>query len=120
VFDATYFKSHLTAHVQSAGPKPTVEVHLVSGHGHRIRSVLEVADGYVVLEAHQRHAETTGANLSWEGSAAERGAAERPSGTTNTHRAVVSYESITQVVITPSETGGTTRIGFGAGSAASR
>jgi hypothetical protein len=111
VFDAAYFRSQLTAHVQSAGPKPTVEVHLVTGHGHRVRSVLEVADGFVVLETHQRHAETTGTNTAWEGSAA--GAA---SGATSTHRAVVSYESITQVVITPSETGATTRIGFGAGS----
>ncbi|HEX4682924.1 MAG TPA: hypothetical protein VH277_09460 [Gemmatimonadaceae bacterium] len=115
MFDATYFRSQLTTHVQAAGPKPTVEVHLVSGHGHRVRSVLEVTDGYVVLEEHQRHAETTGANVAWEGSAPEPTA-----GTANTHRAVVSYESITQVVITPSETGGTTRIGFGAGSTTPR
>ena len=104
MFDATYFRSQLAKHIEAAGPKPTVEVHLVSGQGHRVRSVIEAADGYVVLEAYQRRTETTRSNSAWE---AEATAAD-------THRAVVSYESIAQVVITASEATETSRIGFGA------
>jgi len=106
VFDAAYFRSQLAAQVKAAGPKPTVEVHLISGQGHRVRSVIEAAEGYVVLEVHQR-TETARSNTAWEGGAPAGGGAE-------THRAVISYESIAQIVITPSETAETSRIGFGA------
>src|SRR5580765_7465785 len=88
VFDATYFRAKLAAHAKAAGPKPSVELHFVTGQGHRVRSVIEVADGYVVLEVHQRRAEVTGADTQWEGDAAHE--APLP----DTHRAVVSYESI--------------------------
>lgn len=108
MFDASYFRAKLAAHAKAAGPKPSVEIHLVSGQGHRVRSVVDVADGYVVLEVHQRRSEVTGANTQWEGDTPHE--APLP----DTHRAVVSYESISQVVITPSESTATTRIGFGA------
>lgn len=110
MFDAAYFRSQLAAHIQAAGPKPTVEVHLVSGQGHRVRSVIEAADGYVVLDVYQRRTEITRSNTAWQGEAA-------PS---DTHRAVVSYESITQVVITASDAADASRIGFGAHAATSR
>lgn len=109
MFDAAYFRSQLAAQAQAAGPKPTVEIHLLTGQGHRVRSVIEAADGYVVLDVYQRRSEVTGANTAWEG-----GAAPDTGVATETHRAVVSYESITQVVITATESSETTRIGFGA------
>jgi len=104
LFDAKYFRSQLATHIEAAGPKPTVEVHLVSGQGHRARSVIEAGDGYVVLEVYQRRTEMTRSTTAWKAEATEG----------DTHRAVVSYESIAQVVITPSEAVETSRIGFGA------
>ena len=107
MFDAKYFRTQLPAHAKAAGAEATVEVHILSGRRHRIRSVADVTDGYVVLEVHNRRAEVTGAKMHWEGATGREGAP-------NTLRVIVSYESITQVVITPSESGATTRIGFGA------
>jgi hypothetical protein len=108
VFDKSYFASTLAQHIQTAGAEPTVEVHLVNGQGHRVRSIIEVADGYLVLEAYQRRAEITGTKGRWDGE-------KDLSGRTNElHHVIVSYDSISQVVITPTETAEGPRIGFGA------
>ena len=106
MFDKSYFKSMLTQHIEAAGAEPTVEVHLVTGQGHRVRSVLETADGYVVLETYQRRAELTGNHGRWQG---ERDASAKA---TDLHHVVVSYDSISQIVITPTETVDGPRIGF--------
>jgi hypothetical protein len=105
VFDKKYFDAGLPAHIKAAGPEPTVEVHLSNGQAHRIRSVIETADGYVVLEAYQRRAEITGAKGRWQSSRDSVGANE-------IHHAIVPYDSISQVVITPTETVEGPRIGF--------
>lgn len=108
VFDKSYFQSGLPAHIKAAGEEPTVEVHLLNGQGHRVRSVIEATDGYVVLEAYQRRAEITGTKGRWQtGKATEGGVGE-------IHHAIVSYDSISQVVITPSEAVEGPRIGFSA------
>jgi len=108
VFDKSYFEDGLLAHVKAAGSEPTVEVHLLNGQGHRVRSVIDATDGYVVLEAYQRRAEITGTKGRWQGKkGAEAGANE-------IHHAIVSYDSISQVVITPTESVEGPRIGFGA------
>jgi hypothetical protein len=105
VFDKKYFDAGLPAHVEAAGAEPTVEVHLASGQAHRVRSVIEAADGYVVLEAYQRRAEITGAKGRWHSN-------QDSVGVNEIHHAIVPYDSISQVVITPTETAEGPRIGF--------
>jgi hypothetical protein len=108
VFDANYFRKGLAAHAEAAGADPGVEVHMVNGQAHRVRSIAEVTDAYVVLEVYQRRPEMTGARSHWLGASP---AAAAPN---EIHRAVITYESITQVVITPSEDKSSSRIGFNA------
>lgn len=106
MFDKLYFQSGLPAHVKAAGTDPTVEVHLLNGQGHRVRSVIEATDGYVVLEAYQRRAEITGTKGRWHGQGDADASAHE------IHHAVVSYDSISQVVITPTDAVEASRIGF--------
>lgn len=106
MFDKSYFKNGLPGHVATAGEGPTVEVHLMNGQGHRVRSVVEANDGYVVLEAYQRRAEITGSKGRWHtGKDTDHNSDE-------IHQAIVSYDSIAQVVITPTEKAEGPRIGF--------
>jgi hypothetical protein len=106
VFDKAYFHSVLANQVKAAGNEPTVEVHLVSGQGHRVRSIIDAADGYVVLETYQRRAELTSRQGRWVGAKQ----ASPPDEELN--HAVVSYHTISQVVITPTDTHEGPRIGF--------
>jgi hypothetical protein len=108
VFDKSYFHATLAAHVKAAGNEPIVEVHLVNGQGHRVRSVLDATDGYVVLQVYQRRAEITGTKGRWHPG---KGPDAEPN---EIHHAIVAYDSISQVVITPSEATESPRIGFGA------
>jgi hypothetical protein len=108
VLDATYFRTGLPAQIASAGASPTVELFLVSGQAHRVRSVEEVTDGYVVLDVYQRRGEVIGTVTPWLGSA------RAEPGTDETHRAVIAYDVIAQVIITKPATGTSARIGFGA------
>ena len=105
MFDKSYFNTMLAGHVKAAGAEPTVEVHLINGQGHRVRSVVDAADGYVVLEVYQRRAEITGNKGKWQ---ASRDAAN----TQELHHAVVSYHTISQIVITPNDVADGPRIGF--------
>jgi hypothetical protein len=108
VFDATYFRTGLPAQVATAGDAPTVELYLLSGQAHRVRSVEEVTDAYVVLDVYQRRAEGIGTATPWLGSG-------RPeAGADETHRAVIAYDAIAQVIITRPAAGTSARIGFGA------
>ena len=47
-------------------PNPPSRSTSSNGQGHRVRSVIEAADGYVVLEAYQRRAEITGTKGRWQ------------------------------------------------------
>ena len=107
MFDKSYFQSGLAVHIGAAGHEPTVEVQLVNGQGHRVRSVIDATDGYVVLEAYQRRAEITGTKGRWQGTR------EADAALTEVHHAIVSYDSISQVIITPTEVVEGPRIGFG-------
>jgi hypothetical protein len=108
VFDASYFRKGLAAHADAAGAGATVEIHLVSGNAHRVRSIVEVTDGYVVLEVYQRRPEMSRMQNPWHGSAS-------PAATPNEiHHAVITYESIAGLLITPAEDRATSRIGFNA------
>jgi hypothetical protein len=106
VFDKAYFNSVLASQIKAAGDEPTVEVHLVSGQGHRVRSIIDAADGYVVLETYQRRAELTSRQGRWVGTK------ETSLGDHELHHAVVSYHTISQIVITPTDKSEGPRIGF--------
>lgn len=106
MFDKAYFNSILANQIKAAGSEPMVEVHLVSGQGHRVRSVIDAADGYVVLETYQRRAELTSRQGRWVGTKAIA------AGDEELHHAIVSYHTISQIVITPTDVHEATRIGF--------
>jgi hypothetical protein len=108
VFDATNFRNAFIARADASGAGATVEIHLVNGQAHRVRSVVEVTDGYVVLEVYQRRPEMSGTQTHWRGTAP-------PEATPNEiHLAVITYESIADLLITPAEDKANSRIGFGA------
>jgi hypothetical protein len=106
VFDKAYFSSTLASQIKAAGNEPMVEVHLVSGQGHRVRSVLDAQDGYVVLETYQRRAELTSRQGRWIG------AKDASPTDSELHHVAVSYHTISQIVITPTDTHEGPRIGF--------
>ena len=88
------------------GGKPVVEVVLLSGNSYRVRSVVDIDDGRVTLEAYlvkgdlAHHRPLFGGT---EGEPHER------------FRAVVSYDAIAAVVIDPSESQTRVRPGFASG-----
>ncbi len=105
MFDETYFTSILPQDVVAAGGHPIVEVQLISGHSHRIRSVLDTSSLRVTLETYLAKGDL---------------AHERPrfgdtdSGTVprETFRTVVAYQSIVAIVFDPSESPARVRPGF--------
>ena len=108
MFDTAFFRKGLGAHADASGAGTIVEVHLVNGHAHRVRSIVEVADGYVVLEVYQRRPEMSGMQTHWHGTAPS---AAPPN---EIHHALITYESIMELVITPAEGKASSRIGFNA------
>lgn len=109
VFDATNFRNALVARADASGAGAIVEIHLVNGHAHRVRSIVEIADGYVVLEVYQRRPEMSGMQTHWHGAAQPAAAAPN-----EIHHAVITYESIANLLITPAEDKASSRIGFSA------
>ena len=104
MFDATYFRTALEADVRSAGHEPIVDIHLLNGHAHRVRSVVEAKDNYVVLETYQPRLDGTRGRQQW--------GVENTDGA-DVLRAAVSYESVAEIVITPVRETTRPRIGFG-------
>jgi hypothetical protein len=103
MFDANYFRTVLPRDVEAAGGSPVVEVLLVGGHAHRVRSVLDAADGRVTFEAYQMRGELTHHRPRY-GAAVEAN---------ETFRVVVSCESIVAIVLDPAPAQTTrTRPGF--------
>ena len=108
MFNSAYFRTGLPVQLEAAGAEPTVELHLANGQAHRVRALIEAADGYAVLEVYQRRAEISGAKANWHGTVATGDEAGE------VHRAIVAYESMTQIVITATQAASSPRIGFGA------
>ena len=106
MFDSEYFRTALQGDVDALGGSAVVAVHLVGGRMHRVRSVLGIHSGYVTFEAYQGGGDALAREPRWKEEAA-RGAPPP-----ETHRAVVSYESITVVTIEAARPDGST-IGFG-------
>lgn len=102
MFDATYFRTLLQRDVDAAGGSPIVELLLVGGHAHRVRSVVAVDEGRVTIEAYQMRGDLAHQRPRFgEGSTPHQ-----------TVRVVVSCESIVAVVFDPAPTQPQSRPGF--------
>jgi hypothetical protein len=106
MFDADYFSTRLRSDADAMGGEPIVEVTLLNGHTHRIRSVLEVRDGYVVLEAYLIKGDLAHQHPRFAAADALLGADEA------TIRVVAAYESVSAVVIDGTQAQVRNRPGF--------
>ena len=105
MFDESYFRTTLHRDVEAAGGQPVVEVQLISGHAHRVRSIVEVGSGMVTLETY-----LTKGDLAHE--RPRFGAPEVDAGPGDTFRTVIAYESIAAVILDPSLSQVRARPGF--------
>lgn len=103
MFDANYFRSTLQRDVEATGGEPVVEVLLLNGHMHRLRSIVDAADGRVTVEAYQTRGDL--AHLRFRFGDKDR--VEQ-----DTFRAVIAYESIAAIVLDPSTDHVKARPGF--------
>ena len=103
MFDATYFRTLLKRDVEAAGGNPIVDLVLVGGHAHRVRSVLAVDEGRLTIEAYQMRGDL----------AHQRPRFGDASTSYETLRVVVSCESIVAVVFDPSPVQPKRSTGFG-------
>ena len=106
MFDADYFNTRLRRDAEAMGGEPIVEVSLLSGHTHRVRSVVEVRDGYVVLEAYQLKGDLAHQRQRLAAAGAKREADEA------TIRVVAAYESVSAVVLDATQSQTRNRPGF--------
>lgn len=104
MFDANYFRTGLSADVEATGGSPVVEVSLVNGHVHRVRSVAEIGQGYVTLLVH-----VTRGDLSHE---RPRFGADAGG---ESVRVAIAYDSIAAVLLDPAPDKIRTRPGFANG-----
>ena len=104
MFDETYFRKTLLDDVTASGGNPVVEVQLLSGHSHRVRSVVQVGTGTVTLETY-----LTKGDLAHE--RPRFGVAESGAGG-DTFRTVIAYESIAAVILDASPSHVRARPGF--------
>ena len=105
MFDETYFKTILPHDIEASGGHPVVEVQLVSGHAHRVRSVLDTSSLRVTLETY-----ITKGDLAHE--RPRFGAADPAPVAGDTFRTVIAYQSIVAVVFDPSASQARVRPGF--------
>ena len=106
VFDSEYFRTTLQADVDATDKDAVVELHLLNGHTHRLRSVLGVHGEYVTLETYQDHGP--------EGTRPPRWQEATAAGTTahEVQRSIVAYEAIAAVTIRAVRADGGVRVGF--------
>ena len=109
MFESEYFRTTLQRDVDAMGGSAVVELMLVSGRGHHLRSVVSVQSGYVTLEVYRPSVDRPLAEPRWKDDSKPAGAAHE------LQRAVVAYESIAAVGITAVRPASAPRIGFGGG-----
>ena len=105
MFDANYFRTALPADLEATGGSPVVELSLLNGHVHRVRSIADIGQGYVTLVVHP-----TRGDLSHE--RPRYGAA---GGTGDAVRVAVAYDSIAAVLFDPAPDQVKARPGFASG-----
>jgi len=106
MFDSEYFRTVLHADVDAVGGSAVVEVHLLNGRSHALRSVLSIHNGYATCEAFRTHGDQPLRERRWKETARD---GEPPA---ETFRVVFSYESVATVSITPAAPANAPRIGF--------
>ncbi|MDB4893004.1 MAG: hypothetical protein JWL61_4859 [Gemmatimonadetes bacterium] len=105
MFDENYFRTSLQRDVEATGGRPVVEIQLLSGHAHRVRSVVEINAGSVTLETYLAKGDL----------AHERprfGEPHRDGVDSEVFRAVIAYESIAAVIFDPTQMQARVRPGF--------
>ena len=107
MIDAKYFKDQLPRDVAALGDLAVVEVRLKGNQFHRVHKVLEIRDSYVSLEAYDFRGNETIWKENWQEQVLDGKTA------TEFSRAIVSYESILDVVVLPGRASRQPRIGFG-------
>jgi hypothetical protein len=113
MFTAEYFRTQLRREVEATGGEPVVEVYLVNGHSHRIRAVVDVPQGYVVLEVYQLKGNPAVQKPTLR-DAARRGDAPQGDAPQDTRRVAIAYESIVEVRIDPASSHLRAQPGFSA------
>ena len=108
MFDADYFNTQLRRDTDAMGGEPNVEVSLSNGHTYRIRSVVDVRDGYVVLEAYHLKGDLAHERPRF----ADADSATAPATDQSIYRVTIAYESVSAVVIDLSQTQARARPGF--------
>ena len=106
MFDADFFNTRLRRDTDAMGGDPIVEISLLNGHTHRIRSIVDVTSGYVVFEAFHLKGDLAHQRPRF----AEPGS--KAADDESVFRVSASYESISAVVIDPSVTQVRNRPGF--------
>ena len=108
MIDSTYFKKQLPRDVAAFADSAVVEVRLRSGQFHRVHTVLDIQEGYVILEAYEFRSNEVVWKENWQEQVLVGKAASDVS------RAIVPYESILDVVVLPGRRAEKQpRIGFG-------
>jgi hypothetical protein len=105
MFDEKYFRTTLQRDVEATGGHPVVEIQLLSGHAHRVRSVVEINSGSVTLETYLAKGDL----------AHERprfGEPHHDGVDSDVFRAVIAYESIAAVILDPTQSQVRVRPGF--------
>lgn len=105
MFDAEYFRTTLARDVEAMGGNPIVEIHLLTGQAHRVRSVTDIAAGVVTLEAYLGKGDLAHQRPRF-------GQVPTEAEPHEVFRAVVSYDSIAAVVLDPSTPHERSRPGF--------
>ena len=104
MFDDNYFRTTLVRDVEATGGNPVVEIQLLSGHAHRVRTVVEVGAGYVTLETYLAKGDLAHERPRFGEATAESAR--------DTFRTVIAYESIAAVVLDPQPSQVRARPGF--------
>lgn len=107
MFDESYFRTTLLRDVEAAGGHPIVEVQLLSGHAHRVRSVVEVGSGTVTLETYITKGDLAHERPHFGDVDSSAGTAAR-----ETYRTIIAYEGIAAVILDPSAAHVRVRPGF--------
>jgi len=93
MFTSEYFRSELQREAEGLRRDHVVEVYLANGHAHRLRAVVTVPQGHVVLDVYRQMGDAGQQQPSWRDDANPHGAAQP------TRRIAVGYESIVEVRI---------------------
>ena len=93
MFTSEYFRAELQREAEGLGKDHVVEVYLANGQVHRLRGVVNVPQGHVVLDVYRQMGDALLQQPAWRDDANPDGPAQP------TRRIAVGYESIVEVRI---------------------